>query len=127
MTISFMVLTIIVGFVIYKNNVPQTVVCATPDPVLFCGTESNFTETALNGRKIFNTHCAACHSMRRKMAGPAFAEMDSIKIREWLTQMEEKIDSTKYSEMGIDFHKNMWGDVLNEEEIGQLIEYSWTK
>ena len=127
MTISFMVLVATIGFIIYKNNVPKTLVCATPDPVPFCGTESNFTDNGREGRKIFNINCAACHNMNRKMMGPALSQMDSIKMKEWLTHKNGQLDSTKYGEMGIDYHKNLWGKTLNEKEIGQLIEYSWSQ
>jgi hypothetical protein len=127
MTISFMVLVSIIGFMIYKNNVPKNLVCGTPDPPAFCGTQSNLTDNGREGKQIFNINCAACHMLKRNMTGPALSEMDSIKMREWLTHDSGQLDSTKYGEMGIDYHKNLWGKTLNEKEIGQLIEYSWTK
>ncbi len=127
MTIAFLVFTIIIGFVIYKNNVPRTLVCGTPDPPAFCGTLSNLTDKGREGKQLFNINCAACHMKKRNMTGPALSELDSIKMREWLTFQNGRLDSTKFAEMGIDYHKNMWGKTLNEKEIGQLIEYSWTK
>ena len=127
MTIFFMVLTIIIGFVIYKNNVPKTFVCATPDPPAFFVTQSNISESGREGKKIYNINCAACHMMKRNMTGPALSEMDSLKMKEWLTHDNGQLDSTKFAELGIDYHKNIWGKTLNKKQIGQLIEYSWSK
>lgn len=43
-------------------------------PVWFCGTKSISLDTlAIKGKELFNINCAACHSMHKKMTGPAIA------------------------------------------------------
>jgi cytochrome c5 len=61
--IIFIVLTLGITFVIIlKNNQQKELNCATPEPIQFCGTDANSSEEAIEGKHLFNSNCAACHS-----------------------------------------------------------------
>ena len=85
-------LSVIFIISIIKNK-EQNLKCATPEPTLICGTIS-FTENESKGKEIFDSNCAACHRLHKKMTGPALANIDSIKLNTWLSA-KNKIDSTK--------------------------------
>lgn len=125
-TFLFMIFVIAVGFFVVTNNSRTELVCGTPDTIPFCGTVSNLTENGQKGKNLFNQNCASCHIKDRIMTGPAFAKMDSQKIKDWLSNKNEALDSSKFNEWGIDYHKNTFGQTFEENEIGQIIEYSWT-
>jgi len=38
----------------------------------------------VNGKKLFNTHCAACHKLDKKLIGPALEGVSERHSREWL-------------------------------------------
>lgn len=119
----FIVLTLGITFIIIKINQPQELNCATPDPIPFCGTNANASGKAVEGKQLFNSNCAACHSLDRKLTGPALRNIDSLQLFHWLTYKNEKLDTTKMDEMKIDYHKIMWGKRFSEIDIKQLFEY----
>ena len=120
-----LILTICISYFLYNYNEPQYLGCVTKTPQLFCGTVSrNLSENARKGKQIFNSNCAACHKLHKNMTGPALAKTDSTLFWQWLTLKNEKIDSTRFNEMGIDYHKNLWGKTLNSNELNELFEYT---
>ncbi len=44
---------------------------------LFAQDEAATAGDAANGKALFNQNCAACHSLNRKMTGPALANVES--------------------------------------------------
>lgn len=122
--ILFIVLTLGITFVIIlKNNQQKELNCATPEPIQFCGTSANSSEGAIKGKHLFNSNCAACHSLDKNFTGPALRNIDSLQFINWLSQKNEKLDTTKMSEFKIDYHKITWNNKLSIMEINQLIEY----
>lgn len=97
--------------------------CATPDRQKdFCG-NSNLTENGEKGKEIFNSNCAACHKKDAKSTGPALRKTNSLIFIKWLTNKENKIDSSKVELYGIDYHKVAFSKNLDENQIAGLIEY----
>ncbi|MBF4517147.1 cytochrome c [Flavobacterium sp. ANB] len=122
---SIILIIILVGVILYqiKTYKPSTAfVCKMPVPFDFCGTHK-FTENGLQGKNIFNANCAACHKKYARYTGPALREIDSLVFVKWLTNRENKIDSSKIELYGIDYHKMTFSKTLNENEIAGLIEY----
>ncbi|KUJ59269.1 hypothetical protein AR687_23875 [Flavobacteriaceae bacterium CRH] len=122
---SITLIIILVGVILYqiKTYTPPTYsVCTTPVP--FCGTQSlNLTENATKGKEIFNSTCAACHKLDAKSTGPALRNIDSLVFVKWMIEKNHKIDSTKIHKLGIDYHRTMFKDFVNEENLALLIEY----
>ncbi len=77
---GFLILTIGISCFLYSFTDPQYVVCATEIPQNFCGTVSpniSLSENAVEGKKIFNANCAACHKLDKKMTGPALRGIEN--------------------------------------------------
>ncbi|MGJ8594235.1 MAG: c-type cytochrome [Aquaticitalea sp.] len=121
---GFLILVIGISYFVYSNSKPNDLVCGTETPILICGTFSpNLNETARKGKQIFNANCAACHQLNKSMIGPALTKTDSTLLWNWMTVNNFKIDSSKISELGIDYHKNQWSQILNPTELNELYEY----
>lgn len=121
---GFLILVIGISYFLYNINQPKYLVCGTEMPEFVCGTVSpNLTENARKGKQIFNANCAACHKLTKNMTGPALAKTDSTRLWKWMTIKNEKIDSSKIKELGIDYHKNLWGKSLELSELNELYEY----
>ncbi|RIA10207.1 cbb3-type cytochrome c oxidase subunit III [Flavobacteriaceae bacterium MAR_2010_72] len=121
---GFLISIIGISYFLYSFKEPKTLGCGTESPEFGCGTSlTDLTESAKMGKQIFNINCAACHMLNKNMTGPALAKTDSTLLWNWMTLNNLKIDSTKFSEMGIDYHKNLWGKTLNSTEINGLYEY----
>ena len=122
---GFLILSIGISYFLYSFSEPKYFVCGTETPEFICGTVSpNLSENAQKGKQIFNANCASCHKLSKNMTGPALAKTDSTLLWNWMTLKNYKLDSTKFREMGIDFHKNQWGKTLNTSEINELYEYT---
>ena len=68
---GFLILAIVISYFYYNHIQSQNVVCGTEMPEAFCGTATtDRSENATSGKKIFNTNCAACHTLDRIMTGP---------------------------------------------------------
>ena len=92
--------------------------------VPFCGTSSpELTENQSEGKEIFNCSCAACHKLDAKSTGPALRNKDSLVFVKWMIEKNHKIDSTKIDKLGLDYHRTMFKDYLNEENLPLLIDY----
>ena len=106
---GFLIVVIGISYIIYwSQNKTTEFVCGTKTPEFVCGNaSSNLSEKAQKGKEIFNSNCAACHKLHSKITGPALAKIDSTKLWNWMTEKNHKADSTKISEMKIDYHKIM--------------------
>lgn len=113
-------LSVIFIISIIKNK-EQNLKCATPEPTLICGTIS-FTENESKGKEIFDSNCAACHRLHKKMTGPALANIDSIKLNTWLSA-KNKIDSTKVKTFKKEYHIVTFSNYLDKEDIESLFDY----
>ncbi|WP_405575934.1 c-type cytochrome [Winogradskyella sp. Asnod2-B02-A] len=121
---GFLILIVGISYFLYVISQPKHLVCGTETPEFVCGTVSpNLTENGRKGKQIFNTNCAACHKLNKNMTGPALAKTDSIRLWKWITLKNEKIDSSKIGELGIDYHRNLWGKSLEQSEVNELYEY----
>ena len=121
---GYLILTIGISYFLYSFNEPKRLVCGTETPVFFCWTVSpSLTENGQIGKRIFNANCAACHKLNKNMTGPALAKTDSTLLWNWITLNNKKIDSSKISELGIDYHRNLWSKSLNATDLNGLYEY----
>ncbi|WP_299272361.1 cytochrome c [uncultured Psychroserpens sp.] len=86
-----------------------------------CGT-SGFNESGLEGRSLFNTNCAACHSLYRVMTGPALKDVgkkyDSLTIIKFLHGEKTAIINKDYDNNCMVF-KN-----LTNEDILDILKYT---
>lgn len=109
-------------FIIVKiKNKEQNLNCATPEPTLICGTIS-LTENETKGKEIFDSNCLACHRLHKNMTGPALKNVDSIKLKTWLT-FNTQIDTNKVKTFKKEYHISTFSKNLNNEDIKSLYEY----
>jgi mono/diheme cytochrome c family protein len=93
-------------------------------PVPFCGTSNpKLTENQYKGKEIFNSNCAACHKLDAKSTGPALRNVDSLVFVKWIIDKNHKIDSIKIDKLGLNYHRTMFKDFLNEQNLALLIDY----
>lgn len=124
---GFLIFVIGILFFLYWNQ-NKELGCATKTTESVCGNNSsNLSEKAQKGKVIFNSNCAACHRLYMNVTGPALSKIDSTKLWNWLTEKNEKADSTKFSEMKIDYHKIMWSKNFDEAQLTELYEYTKTQ
>ncbi|MDC7998020.1 cytochrome c [Gilvibacter sediminis] len=120
----FLVFTIGISFALYTYSESAQAFCATELPEFYCGTESSvLTEKGQVGKQIFNANCAACHKLNKRMTGPALAKTDSILFWNWMTLKNNRLDSTKFKELGIEYHQIQWSQLISESELNALFEY----
>lgn len=122
---SITVIILLVGIILYQIITFE----GSPDlncriPVPFCGTSiPELTENQYKGKEIFNSNCAACHKLDAKNTGPALRNVDSLVFVKWMINKNHKIDSTKIDQLGLDYHRSMFKDFVNEENLILLIDY----
>nr|WP_162141182.1 c-type cytochrome [Flavobacterium indicum] len=124
--ISSGLLVIVIGFLYFlywRENKNKEFICGTKMPEIVCGNTS-FSEKTKKGKELFNINCAACHKLYMNMTGPALSKIDSTKLWNWMTEKNEKADSTKFSEIKIDYHKIMWSKNFGDEQLTELYEYT---
>ena len=51
---------------------------------------SSGTGDAAKGKQLFNQNCAACHSLNKKMTGPALAAVTERHDKEWLYALDKE-------------------------------------
>lgn len=120
----FLILTVGILYLLYNHNKSKTLVNKVDISEFVCGTvSSSLTEGGRLGREIFNTDCASCHFLKKKLTAPALAKTDSITLWNWLTLNNSKIDSLKLYHIGIDYHKSRWANALNINQLNGLYEY----
>lgn len=113
-------LSVIFIIFILQNNV-QKLNCATPEPTLICGTIS-FTENETKGKEIFDSNCLACHRLHKNMTGPALKNVDSIKLKTWLT-FKNQIDTTKVKTFKKEYHIVTFSNHLDKKDVESLYDY----
>ena len=57
------------------------------------------------------------------MTGPALAKTDSILFWNWMKLKNNQVDSTKFNELGIEYHQIQWAQLISESELNGLFEY----
>ena len=122
---SVILIILFVGLIFYqiKTYKPENPGCATPDRPKEFYENSNLTENIIEGKNLFNSNCAACHKLDAKSTGPALRNKDSLVFVKWMIEKNHKIDSTKIDKLGLDYHRTMFKDYLNEENLPLLIDY----
>lgn len=88
---------------------------------IFCGT--NLSETAHEGKQLFNMTCAACHKLDAIMTGPALYNTDAALFRKWMYYEKSKIDTTKLEQLGIDYHLNLSKQIYKVSDLERIYAY----
>jgi len=70
-TSVFIFLIIIIVYFLNSKIGNTDLGCGTTTPVLFCGNVTSSSPNAAEGKKLFNSNCAACHKLDKVMTGPA--------------------------------------------------------
>ncbi|MCP2026235.1 cytochrome c551/c552 [Flavobacterium sp. HSC-32F16] len=122
-SITFIILLVGVIFYEIKTSEPQTnLYCQISVP--FCGTKPlELTDSQYEGKEIFNSNCAACHKLDARSTGPALRNIDSIIFTKWMIDKNHKIDSIKIENLGIDYHRTMFKEVINKKNLPLLVDY----
>ncbi|KAF2332068.1 Cytochrome c [Flavobacterium nitrogenifigens] len=125
LSISLSLIILLIGIIFYQIKYNPSRPDLRPQiPVSFCGTQAfELTGDAYKGKEIFNSNCAACHKLDSESTGPALRNLDSLVFVKWMLRKNHKIDSTKIENLGIDYHRATFKDVLNEENLLDLIDY----
>lgn len=118
---GFLIITIGIFYFLYNFSESKHLEDNPKTTDFFCGTV--LAQNGRMGKQLFNIHCAACHKLNSKATGPALAKTDSILFWNWLTLKKNGVDRTKFNEMGIDYHRNLWGTSLKSTELIELYEY----
>ena len=117
---SITILGICLFYYILKNKDTQ-VGCGTKTPQFICGTE-NYSEEAQVGKQLFNTNCASCHKLYKKMTGPALSEIakqyDTITIQNHLKGRETKIKNKGYNSSCLIFR------TLSDKDVSNILSYT---
>lgn len=123
-TTGVLILLIPVGILIslYTRGTSQGFGCATKDPTPVCG-NIDPSENVMEGKRIYNIHCAACHAINRDHTGPALAKADSATFFKYINKLTTKIYTSNFQKLGIDYHQSNWGEQLDSIQKRQLFEY----
>jgi cytochrome c553 len=110
------------ALVIKQEN--TKVVCATPIPQFICGTRSfSSSEGASIGKQVFNTNCASCHKLDKKMTGPALRDIaqkyDSITLYNYIQGKSTKLLNRKTSGFTCVVFPQ-----LTPEDISNILKYT---
>lgn len=120
----FLIVTIGAFIFLLKFNEPERLVCGTETPESICGTTpENLSENGRIGKQIFNANCASCHKLNKNMTGPALAKTDSTILWNWMTLNNKRIDSSKFNELRIDYHRKQWSESISSTQLLGLYEY----
>ena len=122
--LSSTIIIITIGIIYYIFDQRKYNGISTPIPEFVCGTQ-NPLENALEGKKLFNANCAACHKLDLKSTGPALRSIDSIKYWKWLYSKNIKIDTTKFDKFGVDFHSGYYPN-LTKNDLENIYKYTNT-
>lgn len=123
-------LVITLGFSLFILVIKQEntrALCGTPTPQFICGTKSlavfNLNKNAIKGKSIFNTNCAACHKLDKRMTGPALRHLsekyDSITLYKYIQGKPTKLLNRTNSTFTCTFFPQ-----LTQQDIANLIEYT---
>ena len=83
------------------------------------------------GKQLFNTHCAACHKMDKKLVGPALNTIVDRQGKEWTK--EWIYNNNALRESGAEYAIQIWEEYnkaampgyqfLKDEELDDIVEY----
>ncbi|MCF6297827.1 MAG: c-type cytochrome, partial [Flavobacteriaceae bacterium] len=87
---------------------------------------------AVNGKKLFNTNCAACHKLDKKLIGPPLKGMSERRSNEWLQAWIKDNNALRASgdQDAIDIFKEYNGMPMvaypqfSEQDINDIIAYT---
>ena len=90
-----------------------------------------FSQDYARGKQLFNTHCAACHKMDKKLVGPALNDIVDRQGKEWTK--EWIYNNNALRESGDEYAIQIWEDYnkaampgyqfLKDEELDDIVEY----
>ena len=97
--------------------------------VLICGI--SYGQDYTRGKQLFNTHCAACHKMDKKLVGPALNTIVDRQGKEWTK--EWIYNNNALRESGDKYAIQIWEEYnkaampgyqfLKDEELDDIVEY----
>ena len=97
--------------------------------VLICGI--SYGQDYTRGKQLFNTHCAACHKMDKKLVGPALNTIVERQGEEW--NKEWIYNNNALRESGDEYAIQIWEEYnkaampgyqfLKDEELDDIVEY----
>ena len=86
-----------------------------------------FSQDYARGKQLFNTHCAACHKMDKKLVGPALNTIVDRQGKEWI------YNNNALRESGDEYAIQIWEEYnkaampgyqfLKDEELDDIVEY----
>lgn len=120
---SILLSSVLILIFIYSKESEKNIECGTPELTPICGTK-NLTENQSEGKNIFNENCTACHNLRKEYVGPNLMKTDSLVFFSWLSKnsyVEKK--SFENVEFDIKYHRKMWNEKLNDDEILKVYQY----
>ena len=97
--------------------------------VLICGI--SYGQDYTRGKQLFNTHCAACHKMDKKLVGPALNTIVDRQGKEWTK--EWIYNNNALRESGDEYAIQIWEEYnkaampgyqfLKDEELYDILQY----
>lgn len=99
--------------------------------VLFIVCANTYAQDFDKGKELFNTNCAACHNMEKKMTGPALKDIAGKMGREWLEKWipnsKKLIESGDAEAVRVYAEYNQAAmpsyEYLKKEELSSIIDY----
>ena len=90
-----------------------------------------YSQDYARGKQLFNTHCAACHKMDKKLVGPALNTIVDRQGKEWTK--EWIYNNNALRESGDEYAIQIWEEYnkaampgyqfLKDEELDDIVEY----
>ncbi|HCQ17261.1 MAG TPA: cytochrome C, partial [Cryomorphaceae bacterium] len=68
------------------ERVPQTILTIILVLSSFGSFAQDYSGDAGNGKSLFNSNCASCHKLDKKMIGPALGDVTERRSKEWLVK-----------------------------------------
>ena len=62
----------------------------------------------------------ACLALDIKQTAPSFRNIGSLQLVNWITNTEDKLDTTKIKEFKVECHKITWGNKLSNSDIAAI-------
>lgn len=98
----------------------------------FTGSAQEIEGDVSNGKTIFNSNCASCHSLDRRMIGPALGGITAERETDWLIQWIQNNQELRASgdELAIEVFQEYNGSVmpafpnLSEQDVLDILAYT---
>ena len=113
-------------FIIKENSLKKLIVTLLLVTGLF-----GYSQDYAKGKQLFNTHCAACHKMDKKLVGPALNTIVERQGEEWTK--EWIYNNNALRESGDAYAIQIWEEYnkaampgyqfLKDEELNDIVEY----